>query len=168
MKKNKWVKTMCMALGGMLFLSTAIAMPRGGGHGGKGGPEMNEAPPHVLSELNLSETQLETMKKNKIAKQREMIKIRAAMEEAELDLAEELSATKPSKSKVAKTASKIGKLHEQKIMHRAESLIELKSILTDEQLKKLETQMLLRGGPEGGLGLGMGMKNKGRKKKGRR
>lgn len=171
MKTDKLIKMMSTMLIGVFMVGTVMAAPQGGqnrGPDGAGnGPDMDE-PPVMIEALSLTDAQIQTLKKNKISKQREMIKLRSGLEEARLDLAEAMMDNKPNRGKIEKIAARIGKLEEKKVLQHADSLIELKSVLTEEQLQKLDSMMMLRGGPEGGFGHEMGMKpGKKGKKKGR-
>lgn len=169
--KNKVLLTVTvMVLSGVFLSSTAMANkpdfqnPDGQEVEMKGDMSPEDMPPFMTA-LDLTQKQLQLLKENKRKKHRKMIKLRAAQEEVRMDLAEALEADTPDRKQVEKIAEKMAELNKEKTLEHADSIIYLKSILTAEQKKKLETIMLMRGGPEGDW---QGDFNMGRGKKGQR
>lgn len=132
------------------------------------GPEpeaLEEAgPPPFLEALKLTQEQLNALKKDKLAGRRQMISWRAEMENLHLDLEAELDSPKPNRAQIEKLARRIGELHGQMIASRAQSVLFLRSLLTPEQQKLLDS---IRVNPEGKGCPGMGMEKKGMHDQGR-
>lgn len=148
--KNKSILILAIiALSGSV-LSTNVMARQGGDRPPEGQEmEMKAGMPPFMSALDLTKEQLKLLKEDKKKNHRKMIKLRAAKQETRMDLAEALDAATPNRKQVEKIAQKLADLEKQKIMQHADSIIYLKSILTAEQKQKLETIMLMQGGPEG-------------------
>lgn len=119
--------------------------------------------PPFLGALNLTQDQLDALKKDKLASRRQMISRRAEMENLHLDLEAELDNSKPNKAQIEKYARRIGELHGQMIASRAQSVLFLRGLLTPEQQKTLDS---LRMNP--GCMDGPGMGKQGKRDRGRR
>lgn len=147
MKKKAFLTLAVLVTSLALLTASAQAMPPGGP--GKGPGEKSEmmAPggPHMMASLNLTDGQIEKLKEEKFTKRKRMIQLRSERETLELDLEKELSADQPNLGKVEKIAKKMGEHHSQMVVQRAQSLIFLKSILTDEQKKVLDAHQLAPG-----------------------
>jgi Spy/CpxP family protein refolding chaperone len=124
-------------------------------------PAMDEQEPPMLEALQLTQDQLNALKKDKLASRRQMIAWRAEMENLHLDLESELDSPKPNKAQIDKLARRIGELHGQMIAARAQSVLFLRSLLTPEQQKTLDSLRMNPGCMEGpGMGMGMGKPGK--------
>lgn len=148
MKKKVYLTLAVLMTSLALFSASALAFPPGGpGRGPGGDPEMMaHGGPGLMQELNLTDEQIEKLKKEKFAKRKNLIQMRAEKETLELDLEKELSADQPNTGKIEKIAGKMGDLHGQMVAQRAQSLVFLKSLLTDEQKKILDAHQLAPGG----------------------
>ncbi len=136
-------------------LLTSTAMARGGkGMGSDKGMGLHDGLPRIMANLDLTTEQLQSLKKNKLTSHRQMVKLRAQIQEARIDLTEALDEATPSQKKIEEIAGRLGELHKKTIMQHADSILFLKSILTPEQKKKLDSFMVMRGGDEGGWGMG--------------
>lgn len=165
MKKKSLLIVAIIVLSGSVLSTNAMA--REGGGPPRDGYEMamKGGMPQFMTALNLTSEQLKSLKENKKKKHRQMIKLRAAQQEARMDLSEALEADTPNRKQVEKIVDKMADLHKQKTLQHADHIIFLKSILTPEQKQKLETIMLMHGGPEGSWHGGL---KKGKGKKGNR
>lgn len=145
----------------LLLFSSFSASPVRGDDGGMPGPEGGMGPgmpgekmepadaPRFLSKLNLTPEQIELLRKERHAKMKQMIQVRAEMETLHVDLREAGEQDKLELEKVEALAQKIGALHAKIIVERVKSLAYLRSILTPEQKKLLAACLLEGPGNEG-------------------
>lgn len=153
-----------MIVVGSYALLTTMAMAKGHGPDGAHDEQIHRGMPNMIAQLDLTPDQVDALKKNRKTKQRKMIDLRAELAKARLDMGEALEEKNPNRNKIQKIAARLGQLHEQKVLHHAESIIYLKSILTEEQREKMEKLMLMQGN-RGLMGRGHG--GKGHRHRGR-
>ncbi len=137
---------------GLFLLGTLSAQAqRGMGHF-KGNPEpgMQDGCKRLPELLELTPDQINKMKDSKAAVQKKMIPLQADLKLARLEL-REMMRSDASKSALEAKVDEIGKIKSTMQKIRIGHTLELKSMLTDEQKKKLESM------PLGGFGLGHGM-----------
>lgn len=125
-------------------LSAAQAKPFafGPGGGAKGDAGMMRQGPAIMSDLNLTAEQIELLKKNKIEKRKAMVKLQSDLRLLRIDLAEAASKDRPDMRKIEAMSGKVGDIHGQMTAERTKSIVYLRSILTDEQRKKMDSQRI--------------------------
>lgn len=137
-----------------------IGMPRGGmgmRHGGRGmrGGMMQAR----LAQLDLTEAQRERMQTIREAQQRKGIQMRADLQLARLDMAKLMRADKPDQSALHAQIDRMARLRADAAKARVSGHLEMRSVLTAEQLKKMREhkpmQMQMRGTPGAKQGAGM-------------
>ena len=126
-------------------LSAAQARPFGfgpsyGPGGGKGDAGMLRPGPAIMSDLNLTAEQIDLLKKNKIEKRKTMVKLQSDLRLLRIDLAEAASQDNPSMRKIEAMSRKVGDIHGQMTAERTKSIVYLRSVLTDEQKKIMDTR----------------------------
>jgi len=92
---------------------------------------------NILKELNLTKDQLKLMEEYRVAGRKKMIKVDAQLREKRLDLRIELRKENTNKTKVNEIIDSIGKFEAEKIKSKTETILNIKSILTQEQREKL-------------------------------
>jgi Spy/CpxP family protein refolding chaperone len=147
------MKKQTLLLVGVMVVTTALLTSTAMARSGKG-MGLHNGMPRIMANLDLTTDQLQTLNKHKIASHRQMIKLRAQIEETRVDLEEAMDEATPDQKKIEKIAARLGDLHKETVLQHADSIIFFKSILTPEQKKKLESSMVMRGGLEGGWGMG--------------
>ena len=133
----------------VLPLSAAQAKPFGfgptSGHGG-GGPQekaaMMEPGPRIMSDLDLSDRQIDLLKKRKLEKHKTMIGLRSELQTLRVDLAEEASRAQPDMARINALSRKVGTIQGKMTTERMESIVYLRSILNDKQKKIMDTHHL--------------------------
>jgi Spy/CpxP family protein refolding chaperone len=137
-------KRACIAVAVMMFLlaSSAIAWP--GKHKDQegDGPGLEGRAHGFMRNLNLTPEQIKLLKKDKIQKKKQMIKLQADLETMQIDLADESTQDNPDMKKISTLAGKMGVIHGRMIEERVRSIIYLRSILDPEQKKNLDAQAL--------------------------
>lgn len=127
-------------------LSTAQAKPFGfgpafgPGGGAKGDAGMLGPGPAIMSDLNLTTEQIDLLKKNKIEKRKTMVKLQSDLRLLRIDLAEAASQDNPNMRKIEVMSRKVGDIHGQMTAERTKSIVYLRSILTDEQRKIMDSR----------------------------
>ena len=126
-------------------LSAAQAKPFGfgpsyGPGGGKGEAGMLGSGPAIMSDLNLTTEQIDLLKKNKIEKRKAMVKLQSDLRLLRIDLAEAASQDNPNMRKIEAMSRKVGDIHGQMTAERTKSIVYLRSILTDEQRKIMDSR----------------------------
>ncbi|MFC1851258.1 Spy/CpxP family protein refolding chaperone [candidate division CSSED10-310 bacterium] len=93
---------------------------------------------HHASELGISDQQLESIKQLSLNAEKEMIRIKADKKIIELDFHAEMDTDKPDKKKISGLLDKIndleGKIKKEKVL----MLIDIKAVLTPEQMTKIK------------------------------
>lgn len=109
--------------------------------------------PAFLQDLDLSPEQMAKLRENRLQNRRESIRTEAEIKTLQVDLQEELSQEAPDQTKVDQIAKQLGAAEARRVKLRAGHIVFLRSILTPEQLKKLELGMMRdedQGGRHGG------------------
>jgi periplasmic protein CpxP/Spy len=140
--KNRIMRIFLGSVMGVVFLvGSTLAMPPGEGPGRPGGPRGGDDT-RLIESLDLTSEQIVLLKKDKIVKRKKSIKLRAELETLQIDMAEVSMANNPDLQKVDKIANAMGNIRGQMIALRVRSVIYLRSILTDEQKKKMDARGL--------------------------
>jgi Spy/CpxP family protein refolding chaperone len=99
-------------------------------------------------QLNLTDDQVKKMRDERTQQQKDMVKLRADMETAHIDLWNEVNADSPDTSKIEKLTKQIGEDQGKILGDRINTLVYMRSILTPEQKKKMnEMQTQFECGP---------------------
>lgn len=92
----------------------------------------------LAQELGLSEAQKEKMQQIRLDQQRQVIKLRAEIQLARLDLNPMLQVTQPDPTKIAAQVEKIGKIEIELKKIRILTMVKIKAVLTPEQAKRFQ------------------------------
>lgn len=120
-----------------------------GGPGGGEGMRAHGGPGGMLASLNLSQAQKDKLKQLRRARRDKTQAAHNALEDAQEDLRDLMSQTDRSKGFEEKLRAKhaeVMKLDQQLRDDRFESLLEIRAVLTDEQLKKFVSLHAMPGG----------------------
>ena len=127
----------------VLPLSAVLAKPSGSSgarpHERVG---MMEPGPRIMANLDLSDRQIEMLKKKKLGKHKTMIGLHSEMQMLRVDIAEEASKANPDMARISALSQKIGIVHGKMTTERMESIVYLRSILNDKQKKIMDTHRL--------------------------
>lgn len=131
-------KTMMIMLAVLMLipLTTLDAKPGPGGMAGK---------PGMFAGLDLTDNQIDLLKNDRIKRHKKMIKLHSDLETVRVDLAEAVSAKVPNMKEVDRLSTRMGVIRGQITAERTKGVVYLRSILTDEQKKKLDTRRLILG-----------------------
>jgi len=176
--KKKMLAAVVLVVGVLAFSGVAHAAGKGGSKmmskgnvhgmhvGGMSGMGMNFLTKNsmIAEELGLSEQQTDKIKSISIESQKKTIRAKAELEVLELELTELLDQDKPDLKKIDATIDKIGSRRTEMQKENIHSMIEMKGVLTSEQLEKLEQMKSQRGKsrqncPHVGQGMGQGQRN---------
>lgn len=120
-----------------------------GRHGGKGrmgrGGGMHAPRGDFMAKLDLSERQKEQIQGIRQDQQRRMIQVRADIQKANLDLREMMRSDNPSQSRIDATIDRLAGLRADAHKARVATHLQVRSLLTDEQRKKLKDPSTGRG-----------------------
>ncbi|HLE09868.1 MAG: hypothetical protein A2504_10880 [Bdellovibrionales bacterium RIFOXYD12_FULL_39_22] len=159
------ILTLIMAL---LFTQLTFAQnggPKMSANGkGNGGPHAQANGPHheprgggmmaLMTDLNLTKEQLQTLKELKQKQAERQLKNRNQQSELRLQFQNEISSKKPDDKKIDELIDQMGENMKTTLRERVQSLKDFKSVLTKEQLEKLDMQQFFDG-QGGGMGGGM-------------
>ena len=135
-------------------------MRKGGKSGGKGGSKLGIPRgrwwkrSRVQEKLKLSNEQIKKLEKISLAGRKTMIKQRADLEIAELELEPLMEAKKFDRDKVEDVLDKVGSIRSKMAKERHKNLLDTREVLTSEQYKELKEMRGKRGsrGRRGGRG----------------
>ncbi|NUK47365.1 periplasmic heavy metal sensor [Prosthecochloris sp. DSM 1685] len=138
------------ALAGMLMLMPVIAgHAEPGGNPGYHGPKSEgRATGHAESrklfdDLELSAQQVERLKKDKMERRKTMIRLRSELDLLHAEMAQSAFSEKPDMKNLEDLSVRIGDVHARMTMQRIRSLVFLRSLLTDEQKKLMDSRHLM-------------------------
>jgi Spy/CpxP family protein refolding chaperone len=143
MNPNMRKMTLGIMISGVLLIAPAVfAEERGPMQGPGHGPGMSDGEDEIapLAKLNLTSDQMSKLKTERLATQKERIKVMAEIKTRHLDILDEIGKDKPDMPKVEKLAQEIGTFHGQLILARAKSMVYLRSLLNSDQKKILEEE----------------------------
>jgi Spy/CpxP family protein refolding chaperone len=150
-----WLFAVAVVAGGV---GTVAALPRGEGGAARGGRFA-----HVKEQLGLSERQEARFREIRESRQRDSIRRRADVQVARLDLRRLLESPTLDRKAVDAKVKEISDLHAAGFRARVDTMLEMREVLTPEQLKKWQDLRPERGRPgrghRGPRGRGMGMGN---------
>lgn len=109
--------------------------------------------PSFLQDLDLSPEQMAKLREDRLRVRRESVRTDAEIKTLQIDLQEELSREQPDQAKVDQIAKQLGAAEARKVKQRAGRITFLRSVLTPEQLKKLDLSLMQdegRGARRGG------------------
>lgn len=92
----------------------------------------------LAHELSLTDAQKEQMQRIRLEQQRQVIKLRAELQLARLDLGQLLREARPDQAKVIAQVEKLGKIEIELKKVNILSMVKMKSVLTPEQAKKFQ------------------------------
>lgn len=124
-----------------------------GCHEGMGGGMM--CGPAWEQELNLTADQKEKIKAEQAAAEKEMIKLDAEAKALHVDLAAETGKDRPDLAVIEKLSKQIGEVKGRMILAHTKSMLQVKSLLTPDQKKKLDEMMMKCQPGMGGMRPGM-------------
>ncbi len=140
----------------VLPLSAVQAKPFGFGPAfgpGGGGPHeraaMMEPGSRIMADLDLSDRQIDLLKKRKREKHKTMIGLRSELKMLRVDLAEETSRANPDMARINALSQKIGVVQGKMTAERMGSVVYLRSILNDKQKKIMDAHHLEFGAKHG-------------------
>ena len=156
MKRKYW----WMGIGALVLALAATAV-YAKGHRGK---HHHIAGPRFEA-LDLTQEQKHQLKSLRTENRKKMIKLKADMQLAHVELRELMSEKAPNQGKVDRTVEKMNAAHAEMTKIRVMAKLSLNKILTDEQRQKLKEMPKrrhrggrhFRGHRRGGFGRGMGM-----------
>ncbi len=129
--------TMIMLVAFMMIPMTAVqAKPGPGAMGGR---------PGMFVGLNLTDNQIDLLKNDKVKRHKKMIRLRSDLETVRVDLAEAASANVPNMRDINRLSNRIGDIRGQMIAERTKGIVYMRSILTDEQKKQMDTRRMIMG-----------------------
>ncbi|MBL6956962.1 MAG: periplasmic heavy metal sensor [Chlorobium phaeobacteroides] len=99
--------------------------------------------------LNLTDGQIDLLKKNKSEKRKTMIKLRSDLRLLRVDMAEAASKPNPDMVKIKRISRKIGDVHARLTEERVRGIIYFRSVLNDEQRKILDQRRMQYGMKKG-------------------
>ncbi len=111
--------------------------PGRGGQGMHGGPMMGQQRAQLLRELKLTDSQREKLRDLRERQMRKGIQARADLALARLDLGKLLRADRPSLASVDAQIDRIARMRADLAKSRVATLLEMRAVLTPEQLKVL-------------------------------
>lgn len=178
-RTNKWfalaalaavlfVAGTALAAGGNQANKKAGAGPGGGMGGGLGmgrgmaiGMEIQRLieEPEFLSYTGISQAQADKISTLVSTSAKNAVRNRAESEILQIELQDLMNASSPNKTQIHAKIDQMGKLHAENLKGMADAQLEIKSILTSEQITKaMEYLRTNRGGGKGdGRGMGGGM-----------
>ena len=143
----------------ILALATpALAMAQMGGPR-EAGPGMGKHQPRMADKLGLSQEQMDKMQDIQKKYRLQMIDSRAEMEKAMINFTDILQEENPNQAALKAATEKVLDAKTRLERERLENMIEMSSILTPEQKKKMAQKSAfsrLKGGPGGRQGSGQG------------
>ncbi len=92
--------------------------------------------------LNLTDGQIDQLKKNKNEKRKTMITLRSDLRLLRVDLAEAASKSNPDMGAIKRMSREIGDVHARLTEERVRGIIYLRSVLNDEQRKILDERRM--------------------------
>ncbi len=135
-------KTMMIALFALMMVPATVmqadARPGKGPNGLNGRPGMFKG-------LDLTENQIDLLKADRMSRHKRVIRLKGDLETLRLDLAEAASVKSPNTQKIDRLSNKIGNVKGRIIAERTKGIIYLRSILTAEQKRKMDTRRLILG-----------------------
>lgn len=126
-----------------LFWGLAHAGPRH--FGGPGGEHWGVMSPECAKEIGLEEAQVDRIKSIRLSSQKEIIKLRAEVRIAQLELKEMMTSDNPDKSRINKKIDETSALRAKIRKIQAGSRIDVQSVLTSEQRQLLKEWRMKRG-----------------------
>jgi Spy/CpxP family protein refolding chaperone len=111
--------------------------------------------PKFQKEIGLTDTQISQLKTKLSETEKAMIRSKADVQILHIDLKDMLEADNPDAAKIDAKIDELGRLQAENMKTMAHALIEVKSILTKEQIEKAKAYIIEKKGPKGG---GKGMK----------
>ncbi len=134
----QWKKMTTIMLVALLMIPmTAVqAKPNPGAMKGK---------PGMFIGLDLTDNQIDLLKNDRVKRQKEMIRLRSDLETVRVDLAESASAKVPNVKEINRLSTRIGDIHGQMTAERTKGIVYMRSILTDEQKKQMDTRRVISG-----------------------
>jgi Spy/CpxP family protein refolding chaperone len=112
--------------------------------GGPGGEHWGMMPPECAKEIGLEEAQIDKIKSIHLNSQKEIIKLRAEVGIAQLELKEMMTSDNPDKSRINKKIDEISALRAKIRKIEAGSRIDVQSVLTSEQEQLLKEWRMKR------------------------
>ena len=99
----------------------------------------------MFVDLDLTDNQIDLLKNDRVKRHKRMIKLRSDLELVRVDLREAASADAPSMRQIDLLSNRIGEIRGQMTAERTKGIVYLRSILTDEQKRKMDTRRMMRG-----------------------
>lgn len=134
---RKMTMTMLIAVLMMIPMTTVQAKPGPGA-------AMNGRPGMFIG-LDLTDNQIELLKNDKIKRHKRMISLRSDLETVRVDLAEAASAKVPNMREIDRLSNRIGDIRGQMTAERTKGIVYMRSLLTDEQKRKMDTRRIILG-----------------------
>ena len=100
--------------------------------------------PQIIKDLNLSNEQVEKIKRADFNMKEQNLTLRTKMDQLRLKMDRAYANDRTNDEKIMAIAKKIAKTREQNYLLSIESRLKLKKILTPEQIKKLESYIMTR------------------------
>lgn len=113
--------------------------------------------PAFLSYTGISQSQADKISSVFTTSAKEAVRNKAEIDILQIDLQELLSASSPNKSQIHSKIDQIGKLQTENMKSMADVQIEIRSLLTDDQIAKAMEYLRENRGPGKGGGMGQGM-----------
>ena len=152
--KRKVITATSLTIVSLFFLVSAASASSRDFRGKRGEMFHRASFPVVMEQLNLSDQQKQELKEQRYQLKRKKIEIKSKIALKRLELRHELHKKDTSKKIVDKIAQDLKNLQASMLDLRIEGIMKFKSILTPDQLSKLET---LPDGPHGKRGPNQGM-----------
>ncbi len=109
------------------------------------GPESMKGRPGMFIGLDLTENQIDLLKADRMSRHKRVVRLKGDLETLRLDLAEAASVKSPNMQKIDRLSNKIGNVKGRITAERTKGIIYLRSILTPEQKRKMDTRRLIMG-----------------------
>lgn len=137
MKAQLGKMTMIMLVALMVIPMTAVqAKPGPGAMGGR---------PGMFVGLNLTDNQIDLLRNDRVKRHKKMIGLRSDLETVRVDLAEAASTNVPNMREINRLSNRIGDIRGQMTEERTKGVVYMRSILTDEQKRQMDTRRMILG-----------------------
>jgi len=135
-------KRLIIAFLALMMLPMTTLQAKQNSNGPRNARDCYEPDRGFVAGLNLTDSQIDLLKKNKNEKRKTMITLRSDLRLLRVDLAEAASRSNPDMVKIKRISRKIGDVHARLTEERVRGIIYLRSVLNDEQRKILDERRM--------------------------
>ena len=135
-------KRIIIALLALMMLPMTTLQAKQNGPGRDSSRDCYQPDKGFAAGLNLTNGQIDLLKKNKYEKRKTMIKMRSDLRQLRVDMAEAASKSKPDMVKIKRISRKIGDVHALMTEERVRGIVYFRSVLNDEQRQILDERRM--------------------------